>query len=114
MDVQTVGRDGTSTVPAIRIRTKDKKSDGDKKDKYVTMAESIIEIIGHENIKEIANCATRLRLIVKDNKDKKLDEKKFKALGIYGVVKQGSEGLQLIVGVDVEHVANAMVGLHKK
>ena len=113
MNVQTVGRDGTSSVPIIHKKSKNVKiSTG--KDKYVIMAEEIIEIIGDNNIEEIANCATRLRLIVKNNKDKKLDEKKFKDLGIFGVRKLGSQGLQIIIGVDVEHVANAMLDLHKK
>jgi len=71
------------------------------------MASQITESIGgKENIVKIDNCATRLRLILKDNSN--IDEAKIKASGTFGIKKLGSESLQIVVGVEVEHVADAM------
>lgn len=70
------------------------------------MALEFIGIIGKENIEEVSNCATRLRLIVKDNKkDEQLDAK-ILAAGGRGIVRVGNKGLQIIVGTDVEFVAD--------
>ncbi|AUB31723.1 PTS transporter subunit EIIB [Spiroplasma floricola] len=69
------------------------------------MAESIVDIVKIDNILKVENCSTRLRLTVKNNKDG-IEDKDLKALGIYGIKRLGDQGLQLIIGTDVEHVAN--------
>ncbi|MHA0297161.1 PTS transporter subunit EIIC [Mesomycoplasma ovipneumoniae] len=75
-------------------------------DKYEKMALDFIEIIGKENIEEVSNCATRLRLIVKDNKKDEHLDAKILAAGGRGIVRVGNKGLQIIVGTDVEFIAD--------
>lgn len=87
----------------VKLLTKDEytmlKDKGSKpSDKYD--ADGIIECLGGgDNIIEISNCATRLRLLVKDEKQiKTLDD--FKRCGAIGLVKNGTS-LQVIIGLDV-------------
>lgn len=57
---------------------------------------------GGDNILEISNCATRLRLLVKDEKAvQSLEE--FKKYGAIGLVKNGTS-IQVIIGLDVPKV----------
>lgn len=74
--------------------------------KYETMAKNLIDIIGTDNLEVIDNCATRLRLIVKDSSN--IDEKKIKHLGVAGVLKPSKTNLQIIIGPNVEFVAEEM------
>ena len=57
---------------------------------------------GAENILELTNCATRLRLILNDAA--KINEVELKKLGAKGIFKKGN-AVQVIIGVQVEHVA---------
>ncbi|WP_113928726.1 N-acetylglucosamine-specific PTS transporter subunit IIBC [Bacillus sp. P14.5] len=76
-------------------------------DKYEQMANYFIhDIGGKENITVIDNCATRLRLNVKDMT--KVDDASLKAHGAKGVMKLNKTNLQIIVGTQVEFVADAM------
>ena len=61
---------------------------------------------GHENLTSIDACITRLRLTVKDGSQ--IDEKTLKALGAMGVVKLGTNNLQVILGPLAEIVAGEM------
>ncbi|WP_273857367.1 N-acetylglucosamine-specific PTS transporter subunit IIBC [Photobacterium sp. GSS17] len=61
---------------------------------------------GHENLENIDACITRLRLTLKDRS--LADEKTLKALGAMGVVKLGSNNLQVILGPLAEIVAGEM------
>lgn len=57
---------------------------------------------GGDNILEISNCATRLRLLVQD--DKKVESlDAFKQCGAIGLVKNGTS-IQVIIGLDVPKV----------
>lgn len=58
---------------------------------------------GKDNFVEILNCATRLRLTLKDAE--KINEKELKKLGAMGIVKKGN-AVQVIVGTQAEHIAN--------
>jgi N-acetylglucosamine PTS system EIICBA or EIICB component len=82
-------------------------------DKYEQMANYFInDIGGKENISVIDNCATRLRLNVKDME--KVKDTALKAHGAKGVMKLNKTNLQIIVGTDVEFVADAMKRLDGK
>lgn len=72
---------------------------------YDAMAEIIIQAVGKENFEIIENCATRLRLIVKDNQTN-VDDKKIKESGAYAIKRLGRQGLQIVIETDVEHVTN--------
>lgn len=61
---------------------------------------------GHDNLTNIDACITRLRLTVKDGNI--VDEKTLKALGAMGVVKLGTNNLQVILGPLAEIVAGEM------
>lgn len=59
-----------------------------------------------ENIVSIDNCTTRLRLVVKDTA--KADQDKIKATGVPGVRVIDKENIQVIVGTEVQFVADEM------
>ena len=61
---------------------------------------------GRENIVSLDNCATRLRLELKDVS--LADEKRLKAAGAKGTIKAGKNGLQVIIGLKVQAVADAL------
>ncbi|MFC1507715.1 N-acetylglucosamine-specific PTS transporter subunit IIBC [Pseudomonadota bacterium] len=61
---------------------------------------------GHGNLDNIDACITRLRLTLKDSS--LANEKTLKALGAMGVVKLGSNNLQVILGPLAEIVAGEM------
>ena len=76
-------------------------------DKYEQQAARIFAgLQGTENVTAIDNCATRLRLQVKDASI--IDEAAIKAAGAKGVMKMGAKNVQIIIGTDVEFVADAM------
>jgi PTS system N-acetylglucosamine-specific IIC component len=81
-------------------------------DKHVTRARKVIEIVGAKNILNVDNCATRLRLTVKDSS--KITDTSVKKAGFAGSIKPGKDALQIIVGPDVEFVADALKNELKK
>ncbi|AXK51713.1 PTS transporter subunit EIIC [Spiroplasma alleghenense] len=101
MDLQTPGRE-REEIPSGDLNIKEVKGD----DKYEIIADNLIEIIGSENILTIGNCSTRLRLNVKNNKVGTTAE--YRKAGASGVVRMGDNGLQVIIGTDVQHVADAV------
>lgn len=79
-------------------------------DKYKQMAYHFMnDIGGKENITSIDNCATRLRLQVQDME--KVSDSLLRAHGAKGVMKMNNHNLQIIVGTEVEFVADAMMRL---
>ncbi|WP_221567645.1 glucose PTS transporter subunit IIA [Alkalihalobacillus sp. TS-13] len=76
-------------------------------DKYDEMASHFLnDLGGRENITSLDNCATRLRMTVKDMST--VNETKLKRHGARGVMKLNKTNLQVIVGTDVEFVSTAM------
>ena len=70
---------------------------------YKEMADGIlIHMGGIDNISFMTNCATRLRLNLKDDSKADLDGVKT-VKGVVGVVKKGGV-YQIIIGTDVPHV----------
>lgn len=83
-----------------------------KNDKFKRQAEMIYAGLGgDENITSIDNCTTRLRLEVKDMS--KVDEKKIKSSGAIGINKVSDHNIQVIVGTEVQFVADEMTKLKK-
>lgn len=73
--------------------------------KYSAMARHIIKGLGgKDNIDTLTNCATRLRLEVKDNSVINVNE--IKQAGAAGVVKSGRTQAQIIIGTHVQQVAD--------
>ncbi|MEZ9299038.1 N-acetylglucosamine-specific PTS transporter subunit IIBC [Vibrio splendidus] len=61
---------------------------------------------GHTNLTSIDSCITRLRLTLEDIS--LVEEATLKAIGAMGVVKIGSNNLQVIIGTEAEEIAHAM------
>ena len=75
-------------------------------DNYTAIAAKILEGCGgKENITNIDNCVTRLRLEVKDITA--VNDKVIKSAGVAGVIKPGKTSVQVIVGTKVQFVADA-------
>lgn len=71
------------------------------------VAKKYIEYLGgDENIVKVDNCATRLRLELKDTD--KMNDKGLKSIGAKGVVKLNKTSAQVIVGTTVEFVADSI------
>ena len=111
MNIMTPGRENSSNNGEV-INQKPVSKET-KSDKYSNMAKKIVDIIGIDNIKKVDNCATRLRFEVIDNKTN-IDDKLFKEAGCYGVKRLGNSNLQVIIGTDVEHVADIIHDLTGK
>ena len=79
---------------------------------FTDVARIVLEGIGGKaNVTSIDNCITRLRLEIKDYT--KVDEKKIKSAGVAGVVRPGKNSVQVIIGTQVQHVADEFKKLCK-
>ena len=59
---------------------------------------------GKGNITSVDNCITRLRLEIKDYT--LVDENTIKSAGVAGVIRPSKTSVQVIVGTQVQHVAD--------
>ena len=79
---------------------------------FTEVAKIILEGVGgKENVETAGNCITRLRLTVKDNT--LVDEKKIKSAGVPGVMRPGKNDVQVIIGMQVQFVADEFKKLLK-
>ncbi|WP_338779840.1 N-acetylglucosamine-specific PTS transporter subunit IIBC [Metabacillus sp. FJAT-52054] len=80
--------------------------------KFTLMAARIYEGLGgDDNVTSIDNCVTRLRIEVKDMKA--VDQQKIKATGVPGINIVGASSIQVIVGTNVQFVADEMQKIRK-
>jgi len=85
---------------------------GSSDDQYMDQAIIILEALGgKDNIEELNNCATRLRVSVKDE-SKLAKDAAFKAGGAHGVVRKG-KAVQVIIGLTVPQVRERIENLVK-
>lgn len=71
------------------------------------------ELGGHENVTSIDNCVTRLRVEVEDPSI--IDSSKIKAIhGVAGFIVTGKTSVQVVVGTQVQFVADEMKGMSKE
>lgn len=108
-------------ITKFNLKTPGREDDDDTSDKMnVTLADNdftkiaakILEGVGgKENITSIDNCVTRLRLEIKDQA--KVNEKVIKSAGVSGVIRPGKNSLQVIVGTQVQFVADEFKELCK-
>ncbi|GGB69325.1 N-acetylglucosamine-specific PTS transporter subunit IIBC [Fictibacillus barbaricus] len=94
-DIKTPGREDDTAVE--KAEANEVQNDG-------LAAQYLNALGGKENLLNIDNCVTRLRLKVKDTKD--VDEAQLKRLGARGVIKLNNTDLQVVVGTKVESLAN--------
>jgi len=72
---------------------------------WAAMAKAFVEALGGStNITEVDNCATRVRLEVKDYT--LVSEKKLKAAGAAGVIRPSKTSVQVVVGPKVQFVTD--------
>ncbi|MGL4935743.1 MAG: N-acetylglucosamine-specific PTS transporter subunit IIBC [Cetobacterium sp.] len=105
MNLKTPGREDEDSSDEATTSSKPTTND--------ELAEKLIPLLGGvDNIVIVDNCITRLRLEVKDNT--LVQDAEIKKLGIAGVLKAGKTSVQVIVGTQVEFVANALKRLTGK
>ncbi|MQS75714.1 PTS N-acetylglucosamine transporter subunit IIABC [Lactobacillus halodurans] len=76
-------------------------------DKYMIMAKKVYAGIGgHDNISVIDNCTTRLRLQLKDTS--KANKSQIMSAGVAGVNVLDKVNIQIVVGTEVQFVADAL------
>jgi N-acetylglucosamine PTS system EIICBA or EIICB component len=81
-------------------------------DRFAVMAKTIYEGLGgDENVVSVDNCATRLRLEVKDMNA--VNQNKIKSAGVPGINIVGKNSIQVIVGPQVQAVADEVHKLRK-
>lgn len=79
---------------------------------FTEIARVVLEGVGgKDNVETIDNCITRLRLTVKD--DSLVDDKKIKSAGVSGVIHPSKNAVQVVVGMQVQHVADEFKKLCK-
>ncbi|MEG1426649.1 MAG: glucose PTS transporter subunit EIIB, partial [Oscillospiraceae bacterium] len=79
---------------------------------YSGMAKIILEGVGGaDNVVEIDNCITRLRMEVKDRL--LVNEKTIKSSGAVGVIRPGKTSVQVVIGPKVQFVADEFKKLIK-
>ena len=106
MDLKTPGREDDDED----VQEETSAATGDK---YTDMGTLFIhDLGGRDNIKSLDNCATRLRLEVADSAA--VQDAALKKHGARGVMKLSQGSVQVIVGTDVEFVANAMKRILKE
>jgi len=105
-------------IVKFNLKTPGREDDDDEtkvvlaNDNFTEVARIILEGIGgKENVTSIDNCITRLRLEIKDYT--KVDEKKIKSAGVAGVIRPGKTSVQVIIGTQVQHVADEFKKLCK-
>ncbi|MGJ7912562.1 N-acetylglucosamine-specific PTS transporter subunit IIBC [Neobacillus sp. LXY-1] len=81
--------------------------------RFAALAAQIYEGLGGDaNVTSVDNCVTRLRIEVKDMNA--VDQKKIKATGVPGIKVVGPNSIQVIVGTNVQFVADEVEKIRRK
>ena len=101
--LKTIGREDDDDAPVD-------DGDGSIDAKYAaTAARFLTALGGKENITSLDNCATRLRMEVADVSQ--VDDSALKRAGAAGTMKPGGKSVQVIYGLNVQFVKDAMEGI---
>ena len=108
LDLKTPGREDEDVLPERAkpepVAAKPEAIAED--DEFTAMARGVLAAVGGpDNVERVDSCATRLRLEVRD--DSLVDEVACKAAGARGVFKLGCGSVQVVIGMQVQHVADA-------
>lgn len=105
----------TTTRPSPPPRSKDSvpaAAAAKAGDKEATLAAKLYELLGGKaNVVDIENCVTRLRMGVEDTS--KVDVDAIRKL-VPGVKVMDDKNIQVVVGTQVQAVADAMEEIHRK
>ena len=116
-DVKTPGREADSEDIKLFTKADYKNRQGaqgedNKGSQFDDQALQLLEALGgSENIAEVNNCATRLRISVKDEKQV-MSDAVFRQIGAHGVVRN-KDAIQVIIGLSVPQVRDSMENLMK-
>ncbi len=99
-------------ITALNLKTPGREDDDMDENKVVlanndftSIAKTVMEGLGGKgNITSVDNCITRLRLEIKDYT--LVDENTIKSAGVAGVIRPSKTSVQVIVGTQVQHVAD--------
>ncbi|MDS9470701.1 N-acetylglucosamine-specific PTS transporter subunit IIBC [Sporosarcina pasteurii] len=106
-DLKTPGREDDEDIVE---EAEDKNFTGNK---FTSMATIIYDGLGGDaNVTAVDHCATRLRVEVKDMSV--VNQNKIKSSGVPGIHVVGSNSIQVIVGTNVQFVADEMNKIRKK
>jgi N-acetylglucosamine PTS system EIICBA or EIICB component len=94
-NLKTPGRDAEEAAAQLPAATH-----GDEADRFIGA------LGGAVNLREVAACTTRLRLVLADRE--RVDENALRQLGARGMVKVGESGLQVVVGPIADQVASGI------
>jgi PTS system N-acetylglucosamine-specific IIC component len=94
------------------LETSEEETTSQKTDKDLSAtAEKIyLGLGGYDNVTNIDNCATRLRVEVRDSEN--INEQQIKSAGVPAVNVVGKHSVQVIVGTNVQFVADEVNKLH--
>lgn len=108
LDLKTPGREEDDEEVSFKSKAdyREAKAGGavaENSDPYAVTAAQVLELLGGpDNIEDVTNCVTRLRVTVKDE-SKVADDADFKAIGTSGCAKNG-RAMQVIIGLKVPKV----------
>lgn len=103
LGLKTLGREDEDTAPQEKGEDTP-KNDAPKNQAFVEIAKIVlVGVGGRENVVSIDHCITRLRLEVKDAD--LVDEQKINSAGVPGVIRPGKGSVQVVVGQNVQFVA---------
>lgn len=107
-NIKTPGREDEAAI----VEGTDGEKTGASIDKTAVMAAKIYEGLGGDNnVTSVDNCTTRLRVEVKDMEQ--VDEAKIKTTNIPGINIVGKHSIQVIVGTNVQFVADEILKMRK-
>ncbi|MFI8632109.1 N-acetylglucosamine-specific PTS transporter subunit IIBC [Microbacterium sp. NPDC077663] len=99
-DLKTPGREDDDVLD-------DEETDAAPRGDFHATAERFVDALGgRENIVELDNCATRLRMEIADVA--RVDEAALKRAGAAGTIKPGGRSVQVVYGLNVQFVKDAM------
>lgn len=104
-DLATPGRGGnlSGIVDLEEEKISEKITVKGSDDKWFKMALETIKLVEKDNITDVDNCITRLRLSVKDNT--KVTKEDAIKIGYTGLIAPGKKALQFIIGPESEIIA---------
>ncbi|MEV8025525.1 N-acetylglucosamine-specific PTS transporter subunit IIBC [Microbacterium sp. NPDC080220] len=99
-DLKTPGREDDDAL-------EDEGTDAAPRGEFHATAERFVSALGgRENIVELDNCATRLRMEIADVA--RVDDAALKRAGAAGTIKPGGHSVQVVYGLNVQFVKDAM------
>ncbi|MCU5746122.1 N-acetylglucosamine-specific PTS transporter subunit IIBC [Staphylococcus sp. SQ8-PEA] len=106
-NLNTPGRgDNLLKDPAVD-KSSSTAGDTSTTNQYSKIASDILEGLGgKQNIKSLTHCATRLRMELNDTSI--VNEEKIKDSGAIGINKNGKHNIQVVIGPQVQHIADEM------